>query len=106
MEAAAPSRTTFRHVVSALGRGPHVLAPLSFKSASYSGVFTLYPLLSGEGRAHYGKILEQVANLVELDTVRPRVDPHRFDLTATYIALADDSACGKLVMEPNAEPAV
>ena len=34
----------FGHVVSALGWGTHALAPLSFRAASYSGVFTLLPL--------------------------------------------------------------
>jgi NADPH2:quinone reductase len=41
----------FGHVVSALGWGTHALAPLSFREATYSGVFTLHALLSGEGRA-------------------------------------------------------
>src|SRR6201999_2053903 len=41
-------------VVSCLGWGSHSLAPLSFRAATYSGVFTLYPLLSGEGRANHG----------------------------------------------------
>jgi NADPH2:quinone reductase len=36
----------FGHVVSALGWGTHALAPLSFRAATYSGVFTLLPLLS------------------------------------------------------------
>jgi NADPH2:quinone reductase len=35
--------------VSALGWGTHALAPLSFKAASYSGVFALLPLLTGDG---------------------------------------------------------
>ena len=33
------------HVVSCLGWGTHALAPLSFRAATYSGVFTLLPLL-------------------------------------------------------------
>jgi NADPH:quinone reductase len=49
----------FGHVVSALGWGTHALAPLSFRAASYSGVFTLLPLLTGEGRAHHGEILRE-----------------------------------------------
>jgi NADPH2:quinone reductase len=49
----------FGHVVSALGWGTHALAPLSFKSASYAGVFTLLPLLTGEGREHHGAILRR-----------------------------------------------
>ena len=47
----------FGHVVSALGWGTHALAPLSFRAATYSGVFTLLPLLTGEGRAHHGEIM-------------------------------------------------
>jgi NADPH2:quinone reductase len=45
------------HVVSCLGWGSHSLAPLSFRGATYSGVFTLLPLITGEHRAHHGKIL-------------------------------------------------
>jgi NADPH:quinone reductase-like Zn-dependent oxidoreductase len=31
------------HVVSCLGWGTHSIAPLSFKAATYSGVFTMMP---------------------------------------------------------------
>jgi NADPH:quinone reductase len=41
------------HVVSCLGWGSHSLAALSFRAAS-SGVFTLLPMLTREGRAHHG----------------------------------------------------
>lgn len=68
----------FGHVVSCLGWGTHALAPLSFKSATYSGVFTLIPLLTGEGREHHGDIMREATNLVEAGTVSPRVDPRRF----------------------------
>ena len=37
-----------------LGWGTHALAPLSFRAATYSGVFTLLPMLTGQGRAHHG----------------------------------------------------
>jgi hypothetical protein len=42
-------------VVSILGWGTHSLAPLSFRGASYSDVFTLLPLLTGAGRAPPGR---------------------------------------------------
>jgi NADPH2:quinone reductase len=42
------------HVVSALGWGSHSLAPLSFRGATYSGVFTLLPLLTGQNQNHHG----------------------------------------------------
>ncbi len=50
-------------VVSSLGWGRHDLAPLSFRGATYSGVFTLLPLLTGEGRAAHGRILTAAADL-------------------------------------------
>src|SRR5215813_14058998 len=48
------------HVVSCLGWGTHALAPLSLRGATYSGVFTLLPLITGEGRAHHGEILTHI----------------------------------------------
>ena len=59
------------HALSCLGWGSHSLAPLSFRGASYSGVFTLLPLLTGEGRAHHGEILKAVTELVEAGRLRP-----------------------------------
>src|SRR5246127_4610067 len=70
----------FGHVVSALGWGTHALAPLSFRGGSYSGVFTLLPLLTGEGRAHHGEIMREATQLAEAGQLRPRLDPRRFDL--------------------------
>ena len=55
----------FGHVVSALGWGTHLLAPLSFRAATYSGVFTLLPMLTGEGRAHHGEIMREATRLCD-----------------------------------------
>lgn len=66
------------HVVSCLGWGTHALAPLSFKGATYSGVFTLLPLLSGLGRRHHGEILAEAAKLVESGQLKVRVDERNF----------------------------
>jgi NADPH2:quinone reductase len=90
------------HVVSALGWGTHALAPLSFKAGTYSGVFTLLPLLTGIGRAHHGEILERARELSEAGKLRPRVDPRRFglaDVGAAHDAIADRTAAGKLVID-------
>jgi NADPH:quinone reductase len=92
----------FGHVVSALGWGSHALAPLSFREATYSGVFTLHPLLSGKGRSHHGEILREANRLAEAHQLTPRIDPRRFDLHSTelaYEALADGTARGKIVVE-------
>jgi NADPH2:quinone reductase len=73
-----------------------------FGSAPYSGVFTLLPLLTGEGRAHHGAILEQAARLAEAGKLVPLVDPRRFTLETVrdaYRAIEAQTARGKLVVE-------
>lgn len=90
------------HVVSCLGWGTHALAPLSFRAATYSGVFTLLPLLTGQGRAHHGWILGEAARLVEVGSLRPRLDPRSFTLATANQALAvigSRAAAGKVVID-------
>ena len=92
----------FGHVVSALGWGTHALAPLSFREATYSGVFTLYPLLTGKYRSHHGEILHEATRLAEAGQLAPRMDPRRFDLSSAelaYDALTNGTAAGKLVVD-------
>jgi NADPH2:quinone reductase len=92
----------FGHVSSALGWGTHALAPLSFREASYAGVFTLYPLLSGEGREHFGEMLREATQLVEAGKLTPLVDPRRFDFASVeraYEAVSDGSARSKIVVD-------
>lgn len=92
----------FGHVVSALGWGTHALAPLSFREASYSGVFTLYPLLTGKHRAHHGAMLREATRLVEAGKLRPNLDSRRFDLHSAelaYDAITGGTARGKIVVD-------
>jgi NADPH:quinone reductase-like Zn-dependent oxidoreductase len=92
----------FGHVVSALGWGTHALAPLSFRAASYSGVFTLLPILTGEGRAHHGEILREATKLVEAGKIVPRLDPRRFGLDTirqAHAAIESGTAAGKIVVD-------
>ena len=89
------------HVVSCLGWGSHSLAPLSFRGATYSGVFTLYPLITGKGRAHHGEILAQIAALVETEKLKPLLDDHIIsvaDIDSAH-ALVESVAMGKVVVE-------
>jgi NADPH2:quinone reductase len=74
------AKTYTGHVVSCLGWGTHALAPLSFRGATYSGVFTLLPLLTGKGHAHHGEILREVAALVDAQKIRPLMHERRFSL--------------------------
>lgn len=91
------------HVVSCLGWSTHPLAPLSFRSATYSGVFTLYPLLSGDAstRAAHGNILAQAAKLVEAGKLIPLLHEQSFNTTniAEAHKLVESGALGKVVVE-------
>jgi NADPH:quinone reductase-like Zn-dependent oxidoreductase len=65
-------------------------------------VFTLLPILTGEGRAHHGEILREAANLVDADLLFPTLDEHRYTLETVaeaHDAIADRSARGKLVVD-------
>jgi NADPH:quinone reductase len=89
------------HVVSCLGWGTHALAPLSFRAATYSGVFTLLPLIRGKGRAAHGAIMREATRLVEAGKVRVRLDPNEYTLAnanAAHRDLIDGKADGKLVV--------
>ena len=89
------------HVVSCLGWGTHALAPLSFRGATYSGVFTLYPLISGEDRAAHGKILTRATALVEAGKLKPLLNEQHFSFKniASAHALVESGALGKVVVE-------
>jgi len=97
----AAVRTYTGHVVSILGWGTHSLAPLSFRGATYSGVFTLLPLLTGRGRAHHGEILAEAAALAEAGRLTPIVDPDRYDLETVsdaHRAVESGKRQGKVVV--------
>jgi len=89
------------HVLSCLGWGSHSLAPLSFRGATYSGVFTLHPLISGEGRAHHGEILAQAAALAEAGKLTPLLNEQRFSTVdiASAHAQVESGSLGKVVVD-------
>lgn len=102
LDASFQAVSRFGHVVSSLGWGMHSLAPLSFRAASYSGVFTLLPLLSGEGRARHGEILREATRLAEARWIKPRLDPRGFDLAsieAAHALIEQRQAQGKVVVD-------
>ena len=89
------------HVLSSLGWGSHSLAPLSFRGATYSGVFTLLPLITGESRAHHGAILSRAASLAEAGKLKPLLSEERFavaDIEAAF-ARVKAGSLGKVVVE-------
>ena len=98
----------FGHVASALGWGAHALAPLSFRAGSYSGVFTLLPLLTGEGRARHGEILAEATHLSEAGRLAPSLTPFRFTLATVdeaYRAMTEGTLKGKATIDIGLEVA-
>jgi NADPH:quinone reductase len=92
----------FGHVVSCLGWGVHGLASLSFRAATYSGVFTLLPMLTGQGRAHHGEIMREASRLVSAGNIVPRVDPRHFDFETAaeaYRNVEHREASGKIIVD-------
>lgn len=89
------------HVVSCLGWTTHSLAPLSFRGATYSGVFSLLPLLTGLDQSHHGHILRNAAALVDAGTLKPLVNDRRFPAAeiASAHALVESGTIGKVVVE-------
>jgi NADPH:quinone reductase-like Zn-dependent oxidoreductase len=89
-------------VVSILGWGTHSLAPLSFRGASYSGVFALLPLLTGEGLEHHGEILRRATDLVDTKRIKVRLSQETFEWTSAMDAhhhVEDPSRHGKVVVD-------
>lgn len=89
------------HAVSCLGWSAHSLAPLSFRGATYSGVFTLMPLLTGFGMEHHGEILRGAADLVDAGKLRPLMHERRFGVgeIAEAFAAVESGALGKVAVE-------
>lgn len=99
----------FGHVVSSVGWGTHALAPLSFRAATYSGVATLLPLLTGEGKAHHGEIMREASRLAESGLLLPRVDARRFDLSSVgdaYALVEHRRTQGKVIIDIVSEQAL
>lgn len=89
------------HVITSLGWGTHNLAPLSFLGATYSGVFTLLPLLTGEGQAHHGEILASATKIIEEGKLKPLLSPKTFALSELNEALSElekPSGIGKIAI--------
>jgi NADPH2:quinone reductase len=89
------------HVVSCLGWGTHSLAPLSLRAATYSGVFTLMPMMTGFGQANHGKILREAAALADDGKLKPLLNQQNFypaDIAAAH-AVVESGALAKVVID-------
>jgi NADPH:quinone reductase-like Zn-dependent oxidoreductase len=102
LDASFQAAKRFGHVVSCLGWGTHSLAPLSMKAATYSGVFTLLPLLTGLGRKHHGETLNHATELADRGLLKPNLDSRRFTLATiddAFDLLINGNAEGKIAID-------
>ncbi|MUM77915.1 zinc-binding dehydrogenase [Pseudodesulfovibrio sp. F-1] len=86
-------------VVSVSTRASHDLSPMHARGLSLYVVFMLLPLISGQGRSAYGRILEEVAALVDDDVLAVLLDERRFHFTeiaAAHRHWAAGNALGKV----------
>lgn len=77
------------------------LTPMHVKGLSLDAVFMLIPMLHDTGREAHGRILREVAALVDQGRLRPLIDPERFTLdriAAAHAKLEAGRALGKLVI--------
>ena len=89
------------HGLSCLGWCTHSLAPLSFRGATYSGVFTLFPMLSGIGLEHHGEILTSAAALADEGKLKPLLNPAHSstpNIDAAH-AIVESGSAGKVVID-------
>ena len=93
--------TLYGNVVSIQAKSSHDVTPLHAKSASLHGVFMLLPLLYNLQRERHGKILKQIATLVDDGYLKPLVDPLVFsfdDIDKAHAYLESGNAIGKVVV--------
>jgi NADPH2:quinone reductase len=89
-------------VVSTSTRSTHDLGLMHARGLSLHVVFMLLPLITGQGRAAYGRILEDVTALVEDDMLAVLLDERRFRFTEIAEAhrhWASGNALGKISIE-------
>lgn len=91
----------YGHVVSCAAFGVHNLAAGSLRCVTLSGVFVLLPMLSGNGRARHGEILEFATRLAEEGKLKPLLDEHVYSLEEAQNAhslVESGQAVGKVVV--------
>ncbi|MDF2479235.1 MAG: Alcohol dehydrogenase zinc-binding domain protein, partial [Sphingobacterium sp.] len=88
-------------VLSIATRGTHDLSLMNFKGLTLHVIYTMYPLVSGLGRIHYGEIMEKITQIVDKGQLRPILDPRVFtfnEVGAAHRHLESGNAFGKVVL--------
>ena len=88
-------------VVTTAARSTHDLTPMHNKALSLSSVFMLLPILKNHGRETHGKILSEIAKIVDSGQLKPMIDSHKFTLetiSEAHALLESGKAQGKVVL--------
>ncbi|KTD72702.1 zinc-dependent alcohol dehydrogenase family protein [Legionella tucsonensis] len=92
----------YGNVISIQAASQHDLSPLHSKSASLHAVLMLLPLLHNVQRDRHGRILKEIASLVEDGHLNPLIDPHLFyfeNIDKAHSLLESGKAVGKIVVQ-------
>jgi NADPH:quinone reductase len=82
--------------------GSHDLTTMYVKGINLHSVLMLIPLITGQGRDHYGKILFETKKLVEQGRIKPLVHPEIFnwkDISKAHALIESGGQKGKIVVE-------
>ncbi len=88
-------------VVTTAARSTHDLTPMHSKALSLSAVFMLLPILKNQDREAHGKILSDIAKIVDEGKLKPMIDSHKFTLetiSEAHALLESGKAQGKVVL--------
>ncbi|MBT5631587.1 MAG: zinc-binding dehydrogenase, partial [Nitrospina sp.] len=89
-------------VISIIGQNQHDLTPMHIKGLSLHLVFMLLPMLTGNGRAHHGSILKEVAEWIDKGFVKPLIHAEKFSFAQAneaHALFAGNKHIGKIVLE-------
>ena len=89
-------------VISIIGSNKHNLTPMHKKGLSLHLVFMLLPMLTGNGRAHHGFILNNVAKWIDEGAVKPLIHEERFSFdqaNEAHALFATNKHVGKIILE-------
>jgi len=92
----------YGNVITIQGNSSHHLGGFYFKSASLHAVLMLLPLLLNQNRERHGKILAQIANLVDEGVLKPLIDANQFsysEVGKAHALLESGKALGKVVVQ-------
>jgi NADPH2:quinone reductase len=92
-------------VISCQTNSTQDLTPLHLKGLQHIGVMMLIPLLHGAGAAAHGRIMREVADLVDAGHIRPLMDGEPYaleDVAEAHARLESGRAMGKVVVQISA----